>query len=138
MTLWDVIEHMPDPGIVVRECWRLLRPGGILGLGTPDIGSPLARLMGRRWMWLIRVHLHYFTRYTMSRLLTEAGFRVKCVQTQPRYFTLRYLTQHLRVLAPRLANTAGTGINFSPVLQEWLIPINLLDCMIVIAEKQGR
>ena len=31
-----VIEHVPDASIMLRECARTLRPGGLLVLTTPD------------------------------------------------------------------------------------------------------
>ncbi|MDA8908820.1 class I SAM-dependent methyltransferase [bacterium] len=31
-----VIEHLPDPIFFIRECWRVLKPGGHFFLGAPD------------------------------------------------------------------------------------------------------
>src|SRR5262249_14861453 len=31
----DVIEHCPDPSVLLRDCLRLLRPGGLLYVGMP-------------------------------------------------------------------------------------------------------
>lgn len=41
ITLWDVIEHLVDPGAAVADLVPLLRPGGLLMLETPDVGFVL-------------------------------------------------------------------------------------------------
>ena len=44
-------------------------------INYPDIGSWIARLMGRSWVFLLDVHLYYFTRATIRKLLEDAGIR---------------------------------------------------------------
>ncbi len=39
VTLMDVIEHIPDPGDLVREVYRILQPGGVVYIVTPNFGS---------------------------------------------------------------------------------------------------
>lgn len=136
VTLWDVIEHVSDPGALVRECWQALRPGGLLVLGTPDIGSLLARIMGGRWMWIVRVHLHYFSRDTISRLLENADFKVKHIQSQSRYFTFGHMVYRLGGYAPALARILEL-LRLLPGLRTLLVPVNLFDTMIVVAERKS-
>ena len=77
ITLWDVIEHVPDPAQLLKKCFALLKPGGILLCTYPDIESWIARLMGRRWVFLMSVHLYYFTQKTLTTLLEQSGFSVQ-------------------------------------------------------------
>ena len=60
---FDVIEHLPDPGKFASEALRILKPGGILFLSTPNEGSFGNKLKGhhnresfkhyldRKWEW---------------------------------------------------------------------------------------
>jgi SAM-dependent methyltransferase len=74
LTLWDVIEHTPDPKAVLRRAHELLKPDGVLAMSWPDYGSLAARLLGSRWPFLLTVHLYYFTPRTMTALLRKTGF----------------------------------------------------------------
>lgn len=88
VTMWDVLEHLPDPLAELREVRRVLRPGGCVLINTPNEGSllkVLARLGYRlslgRLVYPVRklyhqYHLCYFTPDTLRRLLERAGLRV--------------------------------------------------------------
>ena len=58
-----------------QHCRGLLKPGGVLVVNYPDIGSWIARALGRRWLFLTSVHLHYFDRGTMTTLSRIGRFR---------------------------------------------------------------
>ena len=46
----SVLEYVPDPGAVLAECARVLRPGGVLVCTVPDMGHPV------RWLeWPLRL-----------------------------------------------------------------------------------
>ncbi|MBD3271228.1 MAG: methyltransferase domain-containing protein, partial [Elusimicrobia bacterium] len=76
ITLWDVIEHTADPKNVLQECHRVLKNDGILLLVIPDIGSLVSKIMRRKWVFLLSVHLYYFTYQTMKAMLEKTGFTV--------------------------------------------------------------
>ena len=74
LTLFDVIEHTPDPQAVLRRAYELLTPDGVLAMSYPDYGSLAARMLGSRWPFLLTVHLYYFTPATMTALLRRTAF----------------------------------------------------------------
>lgn len=106
ITLWDVLEHTTHPRSVLRECHRILAPGGLLVVNYPDINSLVARLMGRRWVLLQSAHLYYFTFPTMRKMLAKTGFRVLRRRWQWESLELGYI---LRLLKPRMPLVAGVG-----------------------------
>lgn len=72
--LWDVIEHLPTPKAALIEIKKLLKPNGILLINFPDIGTMQAKLAGKRFWWILSVHLHHFTRDTISKIFIKSGF----------------------------------------------------------------
>ncbi len=90
-TLWDVLEHTPDPKSVLCECRRVLKKNGLLVVNYPDIGSWIARMMGRRWVFLLSVHLYYFTRQTMVKMLRDSGFSVLKIKPHYQQLALSYI-----------------------------------------------
>jgi len=89
ITLWDVVEHLPDPANAMRKLRKLLADDGYLVMGTPDPGSLDAALFGPDWVgWDPPRHLSVFSRAALSRLASEAGFRTERVYS----FYGRYTT----------------------------------------------
>ncbi len=93
VTLWDVLEHTPDPKTEVREAHRLLKDEGLIVINYPDIGSWIARVMGRSWVFLLDVHLYYFTRTTIRKLLEDAGFDIVRIRPHFQHLALGYVLQ---------------------------------------------
>lgn len=75
ITLSHVIEHVEAPRKLLVECRRLLRPGGLLWLETPNIECVGHRKFGRNWRGLeVPRHLTIFSRASLVALLHGAGF----------------------------------------------------------------
>lgn len=106
VSLWDVIEHVPSPRAYIARAARLLRPGGMLGLTTPNIRSLNYLLLGRNWEVVgPNEHIYYFNARTLDRLLRDAGFAIHVLSTMHAHPILweRWLRRRrLRPLAPLL------------------------------------
>jgi SAM-dependent methyltransferase len=106
VTLWDVIEHTPDPSRVIARIGQLVKPGGLVIVNYPDIGSWIARLLGRKWPFLSSVHLYYFTRSTMARFLERHGFAIVEVRPHFQRLELDYLLSRGAVVSGVLSKTS--------------------------------
>lgn len=76
ITLWDVIEHVPDPVPLLTEAARVLKPGGRLVLTTGDWGSAYAQRHGADWHLMTPPwHLTMFSRATLTQAAARAGLK---------------------------------------------------------------
>ncbi|MDD5578650.1 MAG: class I SAM-dependent methyltransferase [Methylobacter sp.] len=73
-----VIEHVYDPIVLLQECLRLLKPGGVVVIVTPNPNSFGHSSFKEAWRGLeVPRHLHLFTAHGLSQLAMKAGF-VQC------------------------------------------------------------
>ena len=75
--MMDVVEHVPDPDALLAQAARLVRPGGVLVLLTPDSGARVSRLLGRRWPEVQRPgeHVVLFSRDGLTAALRRPRLR---------------------------------------------------------------
>ena len=135
VTMWDVIEHVTDPGGEIAKARRLLKPGGWLLLHTMDSDSKLARLMGGRWPWLMDMHLTYFSQKTLAALLEKHGFEVIWSGAQGRYLRLGYVATRIAGLNRPLGRLAQ-AIVYGLHLQETAVPLNFGDLFTIYARHR--
>jgi len=95
ITMYNLIEHIPDQGPFLKEVRRILKKNGLIEIWTPDIGHWRARLKKGRWNNLIPPdHIFYFSFSTLEKLL--AKYNLKIIKKQ---FTLK---DGLKIYASRL------------------------------------
>jgi 2-polyprenyl-3-methyl-5-hydroxy-6-metoxy-1,4-benzoquinol methylase len=109
--LRDVIEHLPNPFEVLVEMKRLLVPGGIALIATPNEGALTTRLkllMGLRRNTIATVapphHVHGFTPETMTLMIRRAGLHICALKTttpvDKTYVTARNMGSARTLLVP--------------------------------------
>lgn len=75
ITASHVIEHVHQPAQFLNDCYRLLNPGGVLWLETPNIESEGHRVFGRDWRGLeVPRHLVIFNANSLKMLMCKSGF----------------------------------------------------------------
>ena len=134
VTMWDVIEHVSDPLNTLQVCNQVLKPGGKLIFSTVDAGSAYARITGKAWPWLMKMHLYYFDRQTMAAYLRKAGFQTLQIRTYRHTISANYLAYKLRAIGGALPPIAAALLN-TRMLSGCQITFALGDFMKVVAVK---
>ena len=95
ITMWDLLEHLPDPLQGLEKARRLLKPSGLLLVNTPieySLLRQVARLLYRGSGGFIttpvnrlyhRYHLHYFAAEPLGVLFRRAGFELVEMNIKP-------------------------------------------------------
>ncbi len=86
VTLLEVIEHLKAPAELLQECFRILRPGGVLAVGTGNTASWTTGVMKGRWEYLSIErhggHVSFFNPCSLRLLAERCGFAVMRIETR--------------------------------------------------------
>lgn len=135
VTLWDVLEHLFDPVDALLRIKPLLKPGGILCLTTINIGGFGAHCLRGQWPWLMRMHLHYFTRHSLTKMMEMLDFEVVRLSTYPKVLKIGYLLRRARGrLGPLAAASLWAARRIH--LADRSVKVNLGDILLLIARKK--
>ncbi len=86
VVLHAVIEHVTDPRALLGEAARLLRPGGVIALQTPNFGSRRVKLRGAGWNEIRPPeHIVMHSETSLRRLARATGLEMLAFSTHPRY-----------------------------------------------------
>ena len=89
--LSHVLEHLPDPEMVLNNVGVVLRPGGIVIIAVPLFGSVLTAVMGKSDFFITPPeHLTYFSQAGLGSLLERNGYRIESIYTSSKVNMQRY------------------------------------------------
>lgn len=78
ITMFHVLEHLPDPARGIEYAASLLRPDGSLIIQVPNVASLQARCFGQMWYGLdVPRHIVNFSPRALGLLLERAGFGIR-------------------------------------------------------------
>jgi len=145
ITLFHVLEHVPDPTSVLKTCHSLLSQGGVLVIAVPNevnsLRASVKRLLARTGLrkqrqvgefglprislepHSVEVHLSHFTPPVLNRLLRATGFCIIEHSLDPYY------------VATGMAELEADFYYYVCLLFLRIFKINIYDTMLVIARK---
>ncbi len=129
LTLFEVIEHLNNPKQLLQQCKDILKPGGILMIGTGNTDSWTQKIKGNKWEYYDidkhGNHISFFNPYSIKLLAENVGFKVISVKTRNVRFFEKNETTNIqyklaKILAELLnfpAQLVGKGHDMLAILQ---------------------
>ncbi len=84
ITLWHVLEHVPDVEKQIREIKRLIKPTGTILIAVPNFNSYDAKHYGNFWAaYDVPRHLWHFSKTAIKILFEREGLQLQKVLPMP-------------------------------------------------------
>lgn len=91
ITMWHVMEHVPDVTHQIKELKRLLKPNGTIIIAVPNYKSYDAQHYGIFWAaYDVPRHLWHFSKTSIEKLVSREN--MKLVKTLPMVFDSFYVS----------------------------------------------
>lgn len=77
VSLFHVLEHLPDPRQSLSHMYGLIKKGGHLVIEVPNFGGLDARIFGKHWVGISApLHLYHYTAKSLTTMVESCGFRI--------------------------------------------------------------
>jgi SAM-dependent methyltransferase len=97
VTLFQVLDHMPDPLALLRESRRILKPGGVILAFNHNVSAYSARVLRERSPIIDIEHTYLYSPRTMKALFDAAGFVVESADPARNTYSAGYLLHLLPI-----------------------------------------
>ncbi|WP_333878736.1 class I SAM-dependent methyltransferase [Flavobacterium sp.] len=91
ITMWHVLEHVPNLDEYITELKRLIKPNGTIVIAVPNFKSFDAEYYGKYWAAFdVPRHIWHFSKTTIAKLFAEKG--MKLTEVLPMKFDSFYVS----------------------------------------------
>ncbi len=127
------IEHVTDPAKLLKQVFRILKPGGIVSIATPNSFGWHAKIYQDLWPhWSVPYHIQFFSKKSLKDVVNKAGFKIVVFKTEE-------LTNYdlFRALLKRI----GIPINYNratfltKIVNNFLAQVGQGEGLLVLAQK---
>jgi len=127
-----VVEHLPNPRNSINEMCRILSPGGLLVLATPNLDSPMRSLKKEKWVgYRDPTHISLKTPAEWTAMIKENGLFIKKI------FSDGFWDAPYYPLVPKMVQKiifGGPG-GLQAILGLTLLPVKSGESIVVLAVK---
>ena len=91
ISFWDVLEHVTDLDKTLKKVDTISKKNAYLIINVPDNDSLACKLMGKNWPFYLNVHLYYFDKKSLEKVLKK--YKFKLIKSFPhwQYLSLGYV-----------------------------------------------
>ena len=130
--LFQVFDHIPDPGTLLDQCLDVLKPGGFVLCLNHNIAAVSARLLKERSPIIDIEHTYLYSPTTMARIFRDHGFDIVRTGAVRNTYALHYLTR----LMPLPASLKRPLLHWLSTYRIGRLPLSVpLGNMYLIARK---
>jgi SAM-dependent methyltransferase/ribosomal protein S27E len=101
ITMWDYLEHSPNPLRDLRICASLLKKGGVILFSVPNVDSWSFSLMQKKWIGFKNIeHLYFFSRTTLNKMAQLAGLKMEHCFYHGKHVSLSFFLSRVQYYIP--------------------------------------
>lgn len=91
ITMWHVLEHVPDVEAQITELKRIMKPDGVIIIAVPNFKSYDAQYYGKFWAaYDVPRHLWHFSKTAIEKLFARQG--IQLIEILPMKFDSFYVS----------------------------------------------
>ena len=109
LTMFEVIEHLPNPFGFIKRAEEVVKPGGVIYLTTPNYNSLDRRFLREKWDVFHREHLTYFTLKTLINGI-QCQTKLKIVHMETRNISTQLLNYFRNIPEQKCSNEIESNV----------------------------